>query len=134
MILYVFIFVFLFRTNGKEEHLDESNFRHSYGNYLKSAIREVKVLSQQLQGILTMTFERHISIKDFTDLINILLNSFLGKYHETKMGEGFWKIISCTKILECSSRNILSRHLLITAFLFFSQTNPVFKFNLMLIK
>ena len=26
MIFYVFIFVFLFRTNGKEEHLDESNF------------------------------------------------------------------------------------------------------------
>ena len=34
-------FLFLLRTNGKKEHLDESYFRHSYGNYFESAILKV---------------------------------------------------------------------------------------------
>ena len=37
----VFNFQFLFRTNGKKEHLDEGNFHHSYGNYFESAILKV---------------------------------------------------------------------------------------------
>ena len=34
-------FIFLFRTNGKNEHLDENEFRNGYGNYFESAILKV---------------------------------------------------------------------------------------------
>ena len=34
-------FVFLFRTNGKKEHLDQSNFHRKYGNCSESAILKV---------------------------------------------------------------------------------------------
>ena len=36
-----FFFFFLFRSNGKNEHLDENDFRHGYGNYFKSAVLKV---------------------------------------------------------------------------------------------
>ena len=61
-----------------------------------------KVLSQQLRGTLTSTFERHLTVEDYTSMDNIInnirANSFLGKYHETKMGGGALEIISCAKI------------------------------------
>ena len=41
MIFRIFIFIFLFRTNCKKEHLNESDLHHSYGNYFESAIVEV---------------------------------------------------------------------------------------------
>ena len=42
--------------------------------------------------------------------INIQANSFLGKYHEMKMGEGGMEIISCTKIRVYSLKNIAPGH------------------------
>ena len=38
----------------------------SFGKYLTRAI--FKVLLQQLRGILTTTFKRHLTIEDFTDM------------------------------------------------------------------
>ena len=38
----------------------------SFQKYLITAM--FKVLSQQLQGTLTMEFERHLTIEDFTDM------------------------------------------------------------------
>ena len=43
-------------------------------------------------------------------LLNIRVNSFLDKSHETKMGEDALDIISCAKIRSCSLRNIVPRH------------------------
>ena len=43
----VFIFLFLFRTNGKKEHLDESDFRHGYGNHFESAILKITWYQQE---------------------------------------------------------------------------------------
>ena len=43
MVFRIFIFIFLFRINGKEEDLDENDFRHGYGNYFESAILKVSV-------------------------------------------------------------------------------------------
>ena len=37
MVVCVFIFNFLFRTNGKKENLDENNFR----NFFESAVLKV---------------------------------------------------------------------------------------------
>ena len=63
-------------------------------------------------------------------LLNIRVNSFLDKSHETKMGEDALDIISCAKIRSCSLRNIVPRHFTYYYILFFSETNLVFKFNL----
>ena len=41
------IFIFLFRTNGKKEHLDENDFRHGYGNYFDSATLKVTWYQQE---------------------------------------------------------------------------------------
>ena len=54
MIFSVFIFVFLFRNNCKKEHSHENDFFHSYDNYSVS--------------VLTMGFERHLTVEDFTDM------------------------------------------------------------------
>ena len=37
-----------------------------------------------------------LQLKNLGKRINIRANSFLGKYHETKIDKGAWKIISCT--------------------------------------
>ena len=50
-------FIFLLRSNGKNEHLDENHFRHAYGNYFKSAV--LKVTWFQLCSKLS-TITRHI--------------------------------------------------------------------------
>ena len=49
-----------------------------------------KVLSQQLRGTLTTTFERHLQLKILLKWINTRVNSLLGQNHEAKMGEGEW--------------------------------------------
>ena len=66
------IFFFLFRSNGKKEHLDENDFGHDYGIYFENATDMFtdmfKVLSQQFGGTLTMAFGRHLIIEDFTNM------------------------------------------------------------------
>ena len=133
----VFIFILLFRTKGKKEHLDENDFRQGYGNYFESAT--LKATWYQLWSKFFLNnYEWHrqrylkdtLQLKILQTCISIRPNSFLGKYHETNMGKGSWKIISCTKIWACFSKNIS----LITVFFFFPQGNLVLKFSLMLIK
>ena len=34
-------FIFLFRSNGKNEHLDENDFRYGFGDYFTSAVLKV---------------------------------------------------------------------------------------------
>ena len=57
--------VFILEPTLKKKHLDENDFLQGYGNYFGSTI---KVLSQQLQGIITTAFLTHLTVKDFTDL------------------------------------------------------------------
>ena len=68
-------FIFLFRSNSKNEHLDKNDFRFPFmviiskvlfRNYLISAM--FKVLSQQLQGTLTTAFEIYFTVEDFKDV------------------------------------------------------------------
>ena len=40
-------FIFLFRTNGKKEHLDENDFRPGYGSYFESAIQKFTWYQQE---------------------------------------------------------------------------------------
>ena len=86
-----------------------------------------KVLSQQLRGTLTMTFERHLTVADITAWINIRANFFLGiKYYETKMVEGAWEVISWTKIGAYFSKNIASRYFTFYCILLFPSNKPSF--------
>ena len=34
-------YIFLFKSSGKNEHLDENDFRHGYGKYFWSAVLKV---------------------------------------------------------------------------------------------
>ena len=70
--VFIFIFIFLFRSNVRKGYLDESDFRHSYGNFfrkIKLLDRSyVKVSSQQYEGHWQQHFERHPTVEDFTDM------------------------------------------------------------------
>ena len=59
VVFRVFIFIFLFRNNGKKELLDENDFRHGFGNYFASAI--LKVTCYQLCSKLFLNnYEAHL--------------------------------------------------------------------------
>ena len=110
-------FNFLFRGNGKKEHLNENDFRHGYGNWFRSAVLKVtwfQLCSKFFLNNYEAHWQRHLKdtlqLKILRTWINIHTNSFLDKYHEIKMGEGALQIISCTKIRACSSKNIALEH------------------------
>ena len=131
-----FHFFFLFRTNGRKEHLDENDFGHGYGSYFESAILKVtwyRLCSMFVCNIYEAHWQRHLKstlqLKILQKWINIRTNFSLGKY-EMKMGEGVRKTIICTKVRAPFVKNIS----LITVFFFFSQTDLVFNFNLILIE
>ena len=116
-------YFFLFRFNCTEEHLDENNFRHCYGNFFENTVLECtwsqlcstfwnvldhsyiqrserylitamfNVLSQQLRGTLTTAFERQFTAEDFMEMDKQNANSFW-----TKIDKSGWKIFSCTKV------------------------------------
>ena len=41
MVFRILVLFFLFRINGKKEHLDENDFRHGYGNCFESSVLKV---------------------------------------------------------------------------------------------
>ena len=128
MVFCIFIFILLFRTNGWKEHLDGNNFRHSFNNYFDSAI--LKVTWSHWHRFL----KDNLQLKILLRWVNIRANSFLGEYHETKINADVRKIISCTKLRGCSSKNIAPRHFTHYCILLFFQKNLVSKFNLVLIE
>ena len=137
MVFRVFIFILLFWTNCRKEHLDENDFHQGYGNYFESASLKVtwyQLFSKSFLNNYATHWQRHLKdtlqLKILRTGINIFANSLLGKYHEMKVGQSTGKIIIYTKIWACSLKNIS----LITGFLFFPKKKLVFKFNLMLIE
>ena len=95
VVFRVFIFIFLFRTNGKKEHLDENNFLHYYGNFFEGAIGKV-ALSQPCFNFFLNNYDAHsqrhlkntLQSKTLQTSINIRDNSYFGKDYETKIHEG----------------------------------------------
>ena len=91
----VFPFYFLFRSNLIREQLDENDFRCCYDNfYFESVVPKVpdhgyfQSSFSRITGTLTTAFERHLTIKDFTDMdqhrcqactktFDLLLHAFL---------------------------------------------------------
>ena len=96
--------------------MDERDFRHSYGNYFKSVVLNVTWFVQSSKFFLNYEahWQRHLEVtlqlKNLGTWNNEHANSFLGKYHEMKMGEGVLQIISYTKIPACPLKNIVPGH------------------------
>ena len=96
-------------------------------------ISDISYVQSILLNIYKVHWQRHfkdtLQLKIFRKWMNIRANSSLDEYHETKMGEGAQKTISCTKVWACFMKNIS-----LIVFFFFSQANLDFKFNLVLIE
>ena len=71
-----------------------------------------------------------VQLKILRTWINIRVNSFFDKFHETKMDEDASEIVSCTKSEPVLWRTLHQDISLIIIFFFFSETNLNFKFNL----
>ena len=99
LIFRVFIFTFLFRTNGKKKHLDKTDFRHCYGDFFEAATRDHKNTWSQLyvegffssgtRNIDNNFFKDNTQLKILHAWNKICFNSFsffqdLSKHHETK--------------------------------------------------
>ena len=91
MVFRVFIFIFLFPTKDKKEHLDENDFHHAYGDYFENAILKVTWYRLCLKFFLSnyeTGWQKHLKdtlqLKILRTWINICANSFLDK----KMGKG----------------------------------------------
>ena len=134
------LFLFLFRTNGKEVHLDENDFRPCYGNLFRkwhSQLDHSQVQSpssdtrQIANSILKDTLQFFIS----RTWINMRAKSFvktLVNVTETRIDEGAWKkIVTQSVHLEEHCTKIETTFHLFFAPLFL--VNLVFKFNTVLI-
>ena len=118
MVFHVFIFIFLFRNNGKWEQLDENDFRHCYGIFFESVI--LNLLDHKSQPYLKFffnncktTWQRHLKytlqLKILWALININVKPALRR----TLHQDIWLIIVCFS---------------------FSHTSLVFEFNLVLME
>ena len=97
---FSYIFLLLFRRNGKKNTWMRTNFVSVM--VIISKVPFWKLLdiscfqsSQQWPGAI---LKDTLHLKILQTWIEIHVNSFLDKYYETKMGEDALKIISCTKI------------------------------------
>ena len=64
-----------------------------------------------LDATVKRALDMHLTVENFIRTwIDVLVSFFLGKYHETKMGEDALEIISCKKIRVCSLKYIAPRY------------------------
>ena len=81
--LWYSIFLFFCLEERKKEHLHESNFCHSYGNYFETTVLKVtwyqffKDLSSQLRGTLSRYFKDTIQLMILETWISMRANYFL---------------------------------------------------------
>ena len=159
--VFIFIFI-LFRSNGKKNTWMRTTFiKVMYDNYFKNTILKVtwyqlfskliknhedfknailKVTWYQLFSKLIKDYEAHwkqhlkdiLLLKILRTWINIRTNSLLDKCDETKMGEMYWKLLAAQKSEPVIWRILHQDISFIIALFFFSETNLVFKFNLVL--
>ena len=97
MVFRVFIFIFLFRNNGKNGHLNENDFQLC-SNFLLD----------NNKGHWQQHFERDPTVQKDLDTL-LFFHQDLSKHGETETDEGGWKVISCIKIRFCTSKNIAKK-------------------------
>ena len=127
MVFRALIFIFLFRTNSRKEHLDEKDFRHGYSNYFESAILKVFWL-QLCSNFFLNNYEAHwlghlkdiLQLKVLETWINKHANFFLSTC-ETKIDKGARKFISSTKIRAYSLKKTAPKHSIYYYILFLSK-------------
>ena len=131
----MYIFIFLFRTSIRKRYLDESDFRHCYGNFFESAILKVTWSQQYSKFFLNncevhwqQHFERHPTVEDFTDMDQDMVNSItktwvnIIKRKSTKVP---WKLSLAKKYDPTLQRTLHQSRW----YFFFSQTSLAFKSN-----
>ena len=112
--IYVY-FSFFFKSNVRRGYLDESDFRHCFGNCFESAIPKVSwsqlittiTSSQQLQNNIDNSILK--SILEFTDMDQgtcYSVHQDFSKYNVTRINEGALKIITRKKIPPRTSKSI----------------------------
>ena len=120
----MFSLLFLFRNNGIRDQLDVNNFRRCYGNFfLKVSFPNYLITAsfkahfQQLWGALTTAVDNgNLIWKTLTTAFerHLTIQDFTDMDQQmSSLHQYIWLIIVCFS---------------------FSQTNPVFKFNLLLIE
>ena len=114
--------------------MDGNDFRHSYGDYFESIILKItwyqlcsKLFLNDYEGHWQWPLKDTLQLKIIRTRINVRAISFLGKYHETKTGEGAWEVISWTKIRACSTKNTVQRHFTYYCILLSLSNKPSFK-------
>ena len=69
VVFFISIFVFLFRTDGQKERLDESNFRHCYGKFFESDV--LKVSCSQLCSKFFLNNNKAHWQRDLRDILQL---------------------------------------------------------------
>ena len=93
MVFRVSFLPFWLEATVKNNTWNERDFRHGYGNYFKSVVLNVTWF--QLRSKLFLNYEAHwqwhlevtLQLKNLGTWPNKHANSFMGKYHEIKIGE-----------------------------------------------
>ena len=126
------LLLFLFRTNGKKENLDENGFRHCNGTFFRKWHSEsylitamFKVPSQEIRGTLTIAFWKIPYSSLFYGHGSTCVQDFRKRY----WNENRWRYTQNVHLEEHCSKIATTFHLF-NALIFL--TNLVFKFNIVL--
>ena len=136
-----FIYLFLFKTNGKKGHLKRTNSVTVMAIFFESGILKVtwsqlclNFLLNNYEAYWQKQFERCPTVAYFTDMDQhscYIFHQVLGKHNETKINEDIWKYTSSTKIRACTSKNIAPKQTMFHLFYtLLCLAYLVFKFNL----
>ena len=137
MVFHVFIFIFLFRSNGKSNIWIRTIIVTVMGIISKMPFWKLLDISFKFLNNYEASWQRHLKdtlqLKTLRTWINVRINFFFDKY-KTKMDEGALEIISCPKSRTCSLKNIAQNIVIIFALVFCSEKILAFQFHLVLIE
>ena len=138
MVFRVFIFIFLFRTNGKKVCLDENDFRQCYSNFFETTFLKVTLCSRFLlnnyevywQHILKGTLQ----LKTLKTWIKICANSFIKTWvnimkQKSAKVSGKWSVAQKSEPAIQRTLHQNRWHFTYFCTILLTQTNLVFKFN-----
>ena len=133
--VFLFFFYFLFRWNGKKKTWMRTMVIISNVPFWKLLDISYFQSYQQVQSTLTTTFERHHSVEDFIRTwVNIRVYFSWVNVMKPKWVKVPWKLLVVQKSEPVLWRTLHQDISLIIVFFFFTGTNLVFKFNLVLME
>ena len=133
--VFLFLFFFLFRCNGKKKTWMRTMVIISNVPFWKLLDISYFQSYQKVQSTLTTTFERHHSVEDFIRTwVNIRVYFSWVHVMKPKWVKVPWKLLVVQKSEPVLWRTLHQDISLIIVFFFFTETNLVFKFNLVLME